>query len=435
MTENNRVAVPNDSPPESSDNDSNPAINGPPLPPSPAAVSPSQFASLLTDFQRLVSELRDRLRVDRRMGITQLTVGVLGILGIPGIVLVINCVLPGPIGTPESIGDSEFDQDLDSADGLVQEGSVVAAIDAYRTIATAAEGANDRLASYAWMAVGFLSSQMDDSQNALLAYGEAIRLQPQNADAYDGRGNVKRERLDQARDAISDYDMAIRLRPDFAAAYLHRGLAERRLGRIEAAIENYDEVIRLRPRKGITWINRGAAYSDLGDHERALADYTEAIRLLPAYAGIYINRGNTNLRLGREGEALADYDTAISLEPESPFAYVSRGNVRLKVGRQEDALADFDMAIELQPENPRLYFSRVTANVTLERIEAACADLETALTLARTVGLKNPRIDTRNHVVEEVDADRPRILTEAVDETTGFIALINESLARNCGRR
>ena len=55
-------------------------------------------------------------------------------------------------------------------------------------------------------------------------YNEAIRLNPSDAEAYNGRGNASSAKKYNDR-AIQDYDEAIRLKPNFSGAYYNRALA------------------------------------------------------------------------------------------------------------------------------------------------------------------------------------------------------------------
>ena len=64
--------------------------------------------------------------------------------------------------------------------------------------------------------------------------------------------------------AIEDYDEAIRLNPQYADAYNKRGIAYGDLGQYERAIEDWDEAIRLDPQYGNAYYNRGIAYGYLG---------------------------------------------------------------------------------------------------------------------------------------------------------------------------
>jgi len=60
-------------------------------------------------------------------------------------------------------------------------------------------------------------------------YTKAIELNPNDTDAYIGRGNVKVILKDYTV-AIQDYNKAIELSPNYAEAYLRRGIAKIRLG-------------------------------------------------------------------------------------------------------------------------------------------------------------------------------------------------------------
>jgi tetratricopeptide (TPR) repeat protein len=124
-----------------------------------------------------------------------------------------------------------------------------------------------------WTADGGLTIRME-------YFDEAIRLDPNNAAAYNNRGDSY-AKLGQYEKAIEDFDEAIRLDPNYANAYHNRGITYAILGQNESAIENYTEVIRIDPNYANAYSFRGLAYANLGQHSKALQDYDEAIRLNP----------------------------------------------------------------------------------------------------------------------------------------------------------
>ena len=71
-------------------------------------------------------------------------------------------------------------------------------------------------------------------------YDEAIRLNPQNAKAYNNRG-VSYHELGDYNWAIYDYEDAIRLDPEYAEAYSNRGLTSQSLGNVEEAERDFQK--------------------------------------------------------------------------------------------------------------------------------------------------------------------------------------------------
>jgi hypothetical protein len=78
---------------------------------------------------------------------------------------------------------------------------------------------------------------------------------------------------------IEQYDEAIRLDPQDAKAYDNRGNAYASLGQYERAIQDYDEAIRINPQNAIAYYNRGLTYAELGKSVESERDIQKAKEL------------------------------------------------------------------------------------------------------------------------------------------------------------
>src|SRR4028118_408502 len=106
-------------------------------------------------------------------------------------------------------------------------------------------------------------------------FNEAIRLNPNDAEAYNCRGDVRYDQGD-IEGAIADFNEAIRLNPSYAAAYINRAKARYNQGDIQAAIADVNEVIRLEPNDVKAYYIRAFLRYDQGDEPGAIADYNAA---------------------------------------------------------------------------------------------------------------------------------------------------------------
>jgi tetratricopeptide (TPR) repeat protein len=135
---------------------------------------------------------------------------------------------------------------------------------------------------------GDAALDIQDYDQAVLEYSEAIRLDATIAPAYNNRGNVF-ARMGEYDRAIADYDQAIRLNPNLAPPRNNRGNAYLAKHDLARAIADFDEAIRLDPQFAQPHLNRGNAHNDQGDYDRAVADFGDAIRLNPNYFEAYIS--------------------------------------------------------------------------------------------------------------------------------------------------
>jgi tetratricopeptide (TPR) repeat protein len=105
-------------------------------------------------------------------------------------------------------------------------------------------------------------------------------ISPPSSDAafYSSRGEDFYQRKDYDK-AISEYDEAIRLDPNFAEAYNRRGAAYDLKKDYDKAISDYTEAIRLDPKYSKAYYNRALSYFSQGKYEQGQADFDKANQL------------------------------------------------------------------------------------------------------------------------------------------------------------
>ncbi|BAU08523.1 tetratricopeptide repeat-containing S1 family peptidase [Fischerella sp. NIES-3754] len=188
-----------------------------------------------------------------------------------------------------------------------------------------------------------------DYKGAIADYTSALKINPNDADAYNNRG-VARSDLGDKQGAIADYTSALKINPNDADAYNNRGNARSDLGDKQGAITDFNSALKINPNDAEAYYNRGNARRLLGDKQGAIADYTSAIKINPNYDKAYNNRGNARRLLGDKQGAIADFNTALKINPNLAQAYGQRGIVRALTGDKQGGIADLQKAAELSQQ-------------------------------------------------------------------------------------
>jgi tetratricopeptide (TPR) repeat protein len=121
-------------------------------------------------------------------------------------------------------------------------------------------------------------------------------------------------------EAIAHYREALRLQPDFAEARYNLGTALLRTNQVAPAIAEYEAALRLQPASAAMHNNLATALAESGRMPEAIAHFEQAVRLEPDYADAHHNLGNAYLLSRRLPEAIREYEAALRLRPDDASA-------------------------------------------------------------------------------------------------------------------
>src|SRR5258708_10581053 len=217
-------------------------------------------------------------------------------------------------------------------------------------------------------------------QEALANINQAIRLDPDDASNYNGKGLVFSE-LKRYEEALPAFEQAIQLNPYFTNAYMNKGFALYNLKRYEEALPTFERAIQLEPANAIAYNLKGLVLNNLIRYQEALAAYEQAIRLDPNFAVAYSNKGLSLMKLQRHEEALAAFEQAIRLNPNLAVAYTNKVEMLFALKRYEEVFTTIEQSLQHNPKNTVMYIYKGNVLLVLKRYGEALAAFEHAILL------------------------------------------------------
>jgi len=148
---------------------------------------------------------------------------------------------------------------------------------------------------------------------------------------------------------VKDFDEAVRLDPTNSVAYNGRGVTHSKKGDHRKAIADFNEAIRLNGFFANAYNNRGIAYADIGEFTQAIADIQSAIRIVGTRPDFYNELAWTYFRSGKAAAGLPYADHALRLSPSYAGAYDTRGLIYEALGEHLNAIVDFKKALSIDP--------------------------------------------------------------------------------------
>jgi tetratricopeptide (TPR) repeat protein len=203
---------------------------------------------------------------------------------------------------------------------------------------------------------GFAYRGKNQDNLALPDFNEAIRLDPNNAAGYEGRGNVDIDtgNFDQAS---ADFGTEIRLVPDASGGYKGRADVDAHKSDWPAALADNNKALQLEPTYEEALEGRGGVYLVMQQWDLAIADFTVALKTAPnsepANAGLGAALGHK----GQYAQAIPYLNQALALNGKDALAagaFYNRAVAKLFTGDLQGAVADENSAKQLNPNVPDL---------------------------------------------------------------------------------
>ena len=237
---------------------------------------------------------------------------------------------------------------------------------------------------------GFILHHDGRDEEAIRNYEEAIRLDPEDAQAEEELATIhlgqnrSREAAEHFSRAISHYERALEIDP--SRIETRRSLAKTlaNSGRRGEAIREYERILKERPDDAETENNLGKALAEEGRTAEAIGHIKKALALSPDFAEAENSLGMALLSQGRQDEGMRHLERAIRLEPRLAEAQNNLGLALVRAGRPLDAIPHIRTALELQPGLHQAENNLGYALAAAGRSQEAVSHFEKALRLVPT---------------------------------------------------
>ena len=193
---------------------------------------------------------------------------------------------------------------------------------------------------------------------------------------------VAQRRLGNLNASIGSLRQALKLDPDQLGGWVSLSVCLHDTGELNDALQACQIALKLDPASPAAWTNLSMVHLALAQVEEAYVAAKEAIRLNPQLAESYLNLGNALHAQEAWVEAIGAFRKALALKPDLVPALSSLGNAFRANDQLDDALDAFDQALTLRPDYFQAHSNRAITLRALGRVQEGLTSCQQALKLA-----------------------------------------------------
>lgn len=182
--------------------------------------------------------------------------------------------------------------------------------------------------------IGDIARKLGDSEGAIVAYRNALTLDPQYAIVRFELARVFVERR-MFREAEQELVAALEAVPTYAEATLRLATLRRELGRPAEGLPLLIELLERDAYHLDALIALGETLLDLGRRQDAVTAFARVLRFDPAHVGALYYEGALLAEQHRYREAIVRWKSVIDIEPGSTFAKRARRDIRTATDLQK----------------------------------------------------------------------------------------------------
>ncbi len=187
---------------------------------------------------------------------------------------------------------------------------------------------------------------------ALQAYEEALRMDPRNFYAWNGKGTTLYNQGNYKK-AFECYQRATEIEPSNAIVWVSAGLVLNCLQRYQQALVHFERALSLDPQYVAAWNGKADAQLDMNMPDEAHVSYEQALAYDPNSFQAWNGLGNARSSLRNYQGAVEAYTHALLLNPRSAVAWCNKAEALMRLGHNRAALDALKEATEVDPRYPR----------------------------------------------------------------------------------
>ncbi|MCI0359696.1 MAG: tetratricopeptide repeat protein [Planctomycetaceae bacterium] len=194
------------------------------------------------------------------------------------------------------------------------------------------------------------AAMSDDKDKQLADFDAAVKADPENSDAWQGRALIYLERGESEK-AIADLEKLVEKEANNPAAIGALAEALTNMKKYDEALKYCGKVIELAPRSTLGYSLRARVHILKDDLKAGLSDLNEAVKINPNDLPSLLMRSRLNAAEGKHDEARADIEKVLRLAPDLPQAILMRSVLAAQKDKYGEAIADVQILLQTDPTN------------------------------------------------------------------------------------
>jgi tetratricopeptide (TPR) repeat protein len=232
----------------------------------------------------------------------------------------------------------------------------------------------------AWIGKGNVQQASSQFKEALNSYEKAIQIQPKSWQAWVGRAQVL-DKLGKSQEAIETYKGAIQIDKNAKEAWQGLAQIQMKLKQYPEAISSWERLLKIESDNPSAWYQKGWAWQNLREYQEAINAYDKAVEMKPDFFAAWYQKGNVLMNLRKEEEAVQAYEKAVQFQAKLDVAWYSLGIALSRLERNEEALNAYTQATQAKANNGEAWYQKGWTLHQLKRYDEAISAYETVLRL------------------------------------------------------